>query len=641
MPRPNQRYKGKVEKVSKGTVKALFSYIFKYKFRFILVLATLIASTLITVSISMYIQVLIDDYIVKMLAEKLAGKDVNFTPFVLSLMQYGLILLLGVVCTLVQRYVNIYMAQGILKDIRNDIFAKMERLPISYFDKHQAGDLMSLYTNDIDTLREMVTESLPMCITSLLTFVSIIACMFWLSINLFLIVLAATILMLIYTKAISKRSINSYIDSQKSIGDLNGYVEEMVNGAREVKVFSYENRNVEIFNEKNAKWKKSTSKADVLGITMMPIMNASGNLLYVLIAFAGGYMAINNFTNYSIHGTSILTLGMIASFLSFTKTFTQQIAQLSSQLPFIFQSMSGAERLFAVTREENEKNEGHITLVNVKDENGKLIETKDKTNLWAWKDDSDKNNVKLIRLEGHIELKNVSFSYVPGKKILTNINIDARPGMKVALVGKTGSGKTTIINLLNRFYDIDDGVILYDGIDIRKINKVSLRESIALVLQDVHLFTGKVIDNIRMGDLEATDNECKNAARLAGAEQFIEELENGYDTIIKNDGESISQGQRQLLSIARAAVANPPVMILDEATSSIDTRTEKIVQDGMDSIMKGRTSFVIAHRLSTIKNSDLIIVIDAGKIIEMGNHDSLLKEQGTYYQLYTGKIEID
>lgn len=641
MPGPHKKYAGKVTKVSKNTILNFGKRILKYKFRLILVLIMLFLSTIITVSISLYIQVLIDKYIMTMLDQKSSRIAVDYWPLIRSLITYASILLFGVICTIIQRYVNLYMAYGILRDLRVEMFVKMQKLPISYFDTNQAGDIMSLYTNDIDTLREVIAESIPMSITSIVTFVTIIICMFSISINLFLIVLITTLGMLFYTKIVSKKSVNSYVDSQRYIGELNGYVEEMVNGAKEVKVFSYEKRNVDNFNEKNNKWKKSTSKADVLGITMMPIMNASGNLLYVLIACIGGYMAINYFTNISLLGAPIITLGMIASFLSFTKSFTQQIAQLSSQLPFIFQSLSGAERIFTMISQDEEENEGYITLVNAKIGNGQLVESDESTGIWAWKDKTDISNIKYTKLEGRIEFNNVNFSYVKDKKILKNINIKAEPGEKIALVGATGSGKTTIINLLNRFYDIEEGTITYDGIDIKRIDKISLRESIALVLQDVHLFTGTIMDNIRYGRLDATDQECIEAAKLVGADKFISELEDGYDTMLKGEGESLSQGQRQLLSIARAAVADPPVMVLDEATSSIDTRTEKLVQDGMDSIMKGRTVFVIAHRLSTIKNSDIIIVISGGEIIEMGNHKTLLEKGGVYYQLYTGKLVME
>jgi len=535
------------------------------------------------------------------------------------------------------------IAQGTLKKIRDEMFKKMQLLPVSYFDKHTHGEIMSLYTNDTDTLRQMIAQSLVQLINSVFTIVAVFCCMLYISIWLTIVVLVVMGFILVIAKKVMEKSGSYFISQQKNLADLNSYVEEMVNGAKVVKVFCYEKKSCDILNKKNKDWEKSSGYANGNANMMMPMMNALGYIQYVIIAIFGGYMAIMSLTNFSLVGFNILTLGMIASFLSLSRSFTNPISQLANQYNSIVTALAGAERIFKFMDEKPEIDNGYVSLVNANiGKNGEPIECKEKTLHWAWKHIHQDNSLTTyVWLKGEIVLDHVDFSYVPNKLVLHDITIKAEPGKKIALVGATGAGKTTITNLINRFYDIDDGKIRYDGININKIKKYDLRKSLGVVLQDVHLFTGTIMENIRYGNEEASDDDCINAAKLANANGFIEMLPKGYQTVISGDGEGLSQGQRQLLSIARAAVANPPVMILDEATSSIDTRTEKLVQDGMDKLMNGRTTFVIAHRLSTVQNSDVILVLDHGSIIERGTHEELIAKNGTYYQLYTGAFELE
>ena len=525
------------------------------------------------------------------------------------------------------------ISQGVLKRIRDEMFNNMEDLPISYFDTHTHGEIMSRYTNDTDTLRQMISQSLAQVISSVISIIAIIISMLYLSPVLTVFVLIFTAITIWVTKIISKKSSKYYVKQQESLGKVNGYVEEMLNGQKVVKVFTHEKKAKEEFKKINDELYEDANKANVYSNIMMPIASNLGNLQYVLIAVIG--------TIVSIQGIMPLTVGTIISFLQLTRNITQPMNQVMNQMSSIIMALAGAGRIFEMMDEEPEKDEGYVTLVNVKKDGDKLVETKETTGLWAWKHPHHDGRLEYVQLEGHIELENVDFSYVEGKQILYDISLYAKPGQKIAFVGATGAGKTTITNLLNRFYDVEDGKIRYDGININKIKKSDLRKSLGMVLQDTNLFTGTIRENIRYGNENATDEDVVTAAKLANAHGFIKRLPDGYDTVISGNGASLSQGQRQLLSIARAAAANPPVMILDEATSSIDTRTEKIVQDGMDKLMDGRTVFVIAHRLSTVRNSKAIMVMDHGRIIERGNHDDLIAQKGEYYELYTGAFELE
>jgi len=553
------------------------------------------------------------------------------------IMSMSAVFLAGVLASLFYSRTMAVIAQSTLKDIRDEMFTKMQGLPIKYFDTRTHGDIMSYYTNDADTLRQMISQSLPNLFSSVVSMVAVFCSMLYLSIWLTLIVVVFTVLILLVIKGIASKSGNYFMKQQTSIADVNGYIEEMINGQKVVKVFCYEENAKERFKVKNENLRENTSMANTLANVLMPVTNGMGYVLYVVIAIAGGAMGIAGVSNFSIGGEAVLTLGTIASFLTLSRNFVNPIAQVSQQLNSVIMAMAGASRIFELLDQQPEEDHGTVTLVNAcEGDDGQLTECEKRTGTWAWKDGD-----KLIPMRGKINLKEVDFGYNEDELVLHDITIYAEPGQKVALVGATGAGKTTITNLINRFYDIDDGKIQYDGININRIRKYDLRRSLGVVLQDVNLFTGTVMDNIRYGNLDATDEECIAAAKLANADGFIRMLPDGYDTVLEGDGSGLSQGQRQLISIARAAVADPPVMILDEATSSIDTRTETIVQKGMDNLMHGRTVFVIAHRLSTIQNADVIMVMDHGRIIERGNHEHLLEEKGRYYQLYTGAFELE
>lgn len=623
----------KGQKFKPGTIKRLMSYLKEYKVRLTVVVICILISAGASVAASLFLQTLIDDYIGPLLLEA----PPNFGGLLQAILGISVVFLAGILASLFYARTMAVIAQSTLKNIRDEMFTKMQTLPIRYFDTRTHGDIMSYYTNDADTLRQMISQSLPNLFSSVVSMIAVLISMIHLSIWLTLIVLVFTAVILMVIKAIAGRSGNFFMKQQRSIADVNGYIEEMVNGQKVVKVFCYEEKAKERFKEKNENLGNTTAMANTLANILMPVTGGLGYVLYVLIAVAGGARGIAGVTNLSIGGEEFLTLGTIASFLTLSRNFVNPIAQVSQQLNSVIMAMAGASRIFELLDQEPEEDRGTVTLVNAyEDESGQLKECEKRTGTWAWKDGD-----KLIPMRGKINLKEVDFGYNEDELVLHDITIYAEPGQKVALVGATGAGKTTITNLINRFYDIDDGKIQYDGININRIRKYDLRRSLGVVLQEVNLFTGTVMDNIRYGKLDATDEECIAAAKLANADGFIRMLPDGYDTVLSGDGSGLSQGQRQLISIARAAVADPPVMILDEATSSIDTRTESIVQRGMDNLMHGRTVFVIAHRLSTIQNADVIMVMDQGRIIERGNHEHLIEEKGRYYQLYTGAFELE
>ena len=625
------------KKADSKTLKRLLSYISQYRIQFIFVLVSILLSAVASVVSTLFLKTLIDDYITPLLLEAVP----DFSGLARLILIMAGIYLIGVIATLFYNRVMVVIAQGVLKEIRDEMFEKMQKLPIRYFDTHSHGDIMSHYTNDTDTLRQMLTQSIPQLFSSVVTIVAVFVSMLTLSLWLTIFVVLFTFIILKVVGNITSKSSKYFVSQQKSLGDVNGYIEEMINGQKVVKVFCHEDKAKELFNQKNEELCKNATEANRFANMLGPLMNNMGYILYVSMAIVGGGLAILGVTNVSLSGVGTLTLGMIASFLQLSRSFIMPLSQVSQQLSSIVMAIAGAGRIFELIDEKWEEDEGYVTLVNVNKVNGELIETKEHSHHWAWKHPHSDRTVTYTELKGEVRFFDVDFGYNEEKIVLHNISLYAEPGQKIAFVGATGAGKTTITNLINRFYDIADGKIRYDGININKIKKDDLRRSLGIVLQDVNLFTGTVMENIRYGRLDATDKECIEAAKLANADGFIRMLPDGYNTIISGDGSDLSQGQRQLISIARAAVANPPVMILDEATSSIDTHTESIVQSGMDSLMEGRTVFVIAHRLSTVKNSDVIMVLEKGRIIERGSHESLIKEKGKYYQLYTGAFELE
>ena len=620
-----------------NTLKRLLGYLKPYRGTLVLVTVCIILSALASAASAMFLQTLIDSYIVPLLGQS----EPVFTGLVHALITIGAIYVVGVLATWIYNKQMVTVAQGTLKTIRDEMFVKMQRLPIRYFDSRTNGDIMSLYTNDTDTLRQMIAQSLGQLISSVCTIVAVFFCMLYISVWLTLVVCIVMVFILKIAKAVGGRSGAFFAAQQKSLADLDSYVEEMVNGQKVIKVFCHEGKSKEELYRRNRTWAENSGKANGYAFSMMPMMNTLGYVQYIIIAILGSYMAIAGTKNLGLFGFNTMTLGMIASYLTLSRSFTNPISQLANQFNSIITALAGAQRIFDFMDEEPETDDGYVTLVNAKEENGDLVETAERTGLWAWKHPHHDGTVTYTKLEGRIVFDHVDFAYNPDKTVLHDITLYAEPGQKIAFVGATGAGKTTITNLINRFYDIADGKIRYDGININKIKKSDLRHSLGIVLQDVNLFTGTVMENIRYGNPEATDEECIAAAKLANADGFIRMLPQGYNTVLKGDGSGLSQGQRQLISIARAAVSDPPVMILDEATSSIDTRTEALVQNGMDKLMEGRTVFVIAHRLSTVQNSDVIMVLDHGKIIERGSHDKLIAEKGTYYQLYTGAFELE
>lgn len=619
------------------TLGRLLTYMKDYKGQLVLVVICILLSAVASAASSLFLQSLIDDYITPLLGTSAPV----FTELLKALIVIGAIYLVGVLSSLFYNRVMVTIAQGTLKKIRDEMFEKMQRLPIRAFDTRTHGDIMSLYTNDTDTLRQMIAQSMAQLVSSVSTIVVVFCCMLYISIWLTLIAVAILFLILQIVKKITKKIGIFFISQQKTLADVNGYVEEMVNGQKVIKVFCHEENAKDELRKKNKAWATSAASASGYANSMMPMMNALGYVQYVIIAILGAYMAVNGVTNLGLTGAGTLSLGMIASLLILSRNLTNPVSQISNQFNSIVTALAGASRIFTFMDEEPETDEGYVTLVNAEETKGEIKEVDHHTGTWAWKHPHHDGTVTYTKLEGKIVLDSVDFGYVPEKQVLFDVSLCAEPGQKIAFVGATGAGKTTIANLINRFYDIADGKIRYDGININKIKKADLRRSLGVVLQDVNLFTGTVMENIRYGNPNATDEDCIAAAKLANADGFIRMLPNGYSTVLKGDGSGLSQGQRQLISIARAAVSNPPVMILDEATSSIDTRTEALVQDGMDKLMKGRTVFVIAHRLSTVQNSDVIMVLDHGRIIERGNHDKLIAEKGTYYQLYTGAFELE
>ncbi len=621
------------------TLKRLLSYIFRsYKLHFAAVVLFIVISSVAGVRGSVFIKTVLDDYVTPMIKTG----SLDFSPLLFAICGMLGIYAFGVVASFLYNRIMIVVGQGVLKEIRDDMFAKMQKLPISYFDTHSHGDTMSRYTNDTDTLRQMITQSIPQTFSSVITIVSVLWAMLSTSVLLTLVVLLIVGFIILISKTITGKSSGFFISQQKSLGKVNGFIEEHINGQKVVKVFCREEKTKAAFDKLNEELCYDATHANVLANVLMPILGNLGHLQYVLLATAGGALAILGVPPFLADlGVSNITVGVIAAFLQLSKSFTMPISHMSQQINSIIMALAGAERIFELIDEKCEEDTGYVTLVNAKEENGELTESQTRTGLWAWKHPHGDGTTTYTRLSGDILLDSVDFGYIPEKTVLHDISVFAKPGQKIALVGATGAGKTTITNLLNRFYDIADGKIRYDGININKIKKGDLRASLGMVLQDTHLFTETVMENIRYGRLDATDEEIYAAAQLANADSFIKMLPNGYDTILNGGGEGLSQGQRQLLAIARAAASDPPVMILDEATSSIDTRTERIVQKGMDSLMKGRTVFVIAHRLSTIQNSDVIMVMDGGRIIERGDHNSLIAQKGKYYQLYTGSFDAD
>ena len=628
MPGPGRQPRGMKSQVKNPgeLFLRLMKYVLKdYKFHCISVVVLIVVSVLCNVQGTMFMKNLIDEYITPFLL----SDNPNFTPLAHAIAKVAAFYALGVLATFGYNRLMVNVTQGTLRNLRNDLFSHMEKLPIKYFDTHAHGDIMSVYTNDIDTLRQMISQSMPQLLNSGITIVSVFISMLILSIPLTIVTMVMVGIMVFCSKKSAGQSGAYFAKQQKDLGTVNGYIEEMMNGQKVVKVFCHEEENMQNFKKLNDELYISADRANTFANFLGPINAQIGNISYVICAIVGGVLALGKVGGF--------TLGGLASFLTFNKSFSMPINQISMQMNAIVMAMAGADRIFRLMDEKEELDEGYVTLVNAKEEDGKLTECEERTERWAWKHTHQNDgSVDYVEVKGEVVFNGVDFGYNDEKIVLHGIKLYAKPGQKIAFVGSTGAGKTTITNLINRFYDIQDGKIRYDGININKIKKADLRRSLGIVLQDTHLFTGTVRDNIRFGKLDATDEEIVAAAKLANADSFIRRLPDGYDTMLTGDGANLSQGQRQLLSIARAAVANPPVLILDEATSSIDTRTERIVQDGMDKLMHGRTTFVIAHRLSTVRNSDCIMVLEQGRIIERGTHDELIEEKGRYYQLYTG-----
>lgn len=617
-------------KINKNTLKRLLKYItVDYKKTLIFVIVCIILSSIAGVAGSLFIEILIDDYITPLLGVK----NPDFSGLLKVILVMAMIYLIGVLANFAYNRKMIKISQGVLRKIRNEMFEKMQHLPIKYFDTHTHGEIMSHYTNDTDTLEQMIAQSIPNIISSTITIVAVFCAMVYLNIYMTILVIAVVILMLFIVTKIGGNASGYFIKQQQSIAKENGFIEEMINGQKVVKVFCHEEEAEAAFDKINDELCEASTKANIFANILMPIMGNLGHLQYALVAMIGGTLAVK--------GVGGVTVGIIASFLQLSKSFTMPISQVSQQMSSIIMALAGAERIFKLIDEEPEQDEGYVTLVNAKYIDGVLTEVPQRTGTWAWKHPHKDGTLTYEELKGHVEFFDVDFGYEPDKIVLHDVSLYAKPGQKIAFVGATGAGKTTITNLINRFYDIEDGKIRYDGININKIKKDDLRRSLGIVLQDTNLFTGTIKENIKYGKLNATDEEVINAAKLANAHDFIMRLPNGYDTQLVANGTNLSQGQRQLLSIARAAISDPPVMILDEATSSIDTRTEKLVQDGMDKLMEGRTVFVIAHRLSTIQNAKAIMVLENGRIIERGEHDELIKQKGRYYELYTGAFELE
>ena len=638
MPGPGGFRGGPKAKNAKGTLLRLFKFLFKYYKTYLIIVAVCILLSALAGTVSSL-------FLNQLLLVIGDGINTGFNSVSGRLMQViGLMIgfyALGVITTFIYSQLMAVVTQGFLDKMRQNMFGSMQSLPIKYFDTHTHGDIMSYYTNDIDTLRQLISQSIPQLLTSFLTIVALLFYMLFLSVWMTFVVFLGVFAMTMVTKKIGGNSARYFVRQQKAIGVVEGYIEEMMNGQKVVQVFCHEEESKKDFDKINEQLFKDAESANIFANILMPIMGNIGNILYVLIAFIGGVLIIAKAPNLSLSGQAI-SVAVVVPFLNMTRQFTMSISQVSQQINSVVMAMAGTERIFELMDEKPEADDGYVTLVNANiDENGNITESEKRTGVWAWRHPHHDGSVTYTRLMGDVRLFDVDFGYVPDKIVLHNIDIFAEPGQKIAFVGATGAGKTTITNLINRFYDIADGKIRYDGININKIKKADLRRSLGIVLQDVNLFTGTVMDNIRYGRLDATDEECIAAAKLANAHGFIEMLPEGYNTVLKGDGSGLSQGQRQLISIARAAVADPPVMILDEATSSIDTRTEAIVQKGMDRLMQGRTVFVIAHRLSTVQNSDVIMVLDHGRIIERGSHKKLIEEKGKYYQLYTGAFELE